>query len=187
MKKLHPILVLAFVVATIVVIGYAYMVFGERYGFKKTEGSKSANENRSSIIDNLGGYLTGNSNENTNTNQNGNANDNQNSNANTNANANANTNADSADLGEVTSKDCDNDCKRFKDSDKYQYCQQVCGDIPTSKKDSEADCASLTGLERDYCWRDLAVSKLDSSVCSKISDKKLQSVCRNRVAEELLN
>lgn len=84
--------------------------------------------------------------------------------------------------------DCDNDCARFKDiPDGLKYCQEACGDRPVAPKDSEAQCANLAGLDKDACWRDLAVSKKDFDFCDKISDAKLKKVCRNRVTEEVLN
>lgn len=178
MKK-HPLFIVIYVAAAVAIIGYAYTVFNGRYG-KKTQ--ENVNGNNGSIIDSVGDYL-GSSNDNANIQgENGNLNENQNENSNANENDNA------ADSGEVTSKDCDKDCVRFKNNnEKYKYCQEVCGDIPVSTKNSQGDCADLSGLEKDYCWRDLAVSKKDPSVCAKISDQKLKTVCRNRVTEELLN
>lgn len=179
MKKLNPLLIIIFVAAAVAVLGYAYTIFGDRYG-KKSENATNSNQN--SVIDNISDYLGGQSNVNVNESQNLNGNQNDN----TNANINSNTNAPNRE--DITSKDCKNDCANFKGNEEnYKYCQQVCGDISPSKKESEEDCASLAGLEKDYCWRDLAVSKLDSSICGKITDQKLQSACRNRVAEEILN
>lgn len=179
MKKPNPILIVIFVAAAVAIIGYAYVVFSDRYG-KKSE--DVANLNQNSVIDNISDYLGGQSNDNINQNQN----TNENLNINSNANSNTNTNAPSRE--DITSKDCKNDCVNFKDNDEnYKYCQQICGDIPASKKESEGDCANLLGLEKDYCFRDLAVSKKDIGICGKISDQKLQSACRNRVTEEILN
>jgi hypothetical protein len=88
----------------------------------------------------------------------------------------------------IQNADCDNNCANFKDNpDNLKYCQEACGDRPVTKKDSETQCENLAGLEKDSCWRDLAVSKLDSDLCDKISDAKLKKVCKSRVAEELLN
>jgi len=84
--------------------------------------------------------------------------------------------------------DCANDCARFKDiPDGLKYCQEACGDRPVAPKDSASQCENLAGLEKDGCWRDLAVSKKDFAVCDKISDAKLLKVCKNRVTEEVLN
>lgn len=159
---------------TVAIVGYAYPIFTKRY---QEDTGKIINSNQNgTIIDDFGKYLGANSNVN------------QNSNENLNGNENANANDNLAGDKNVTPKDCDSDCARFKSNEEnLRYCQEVCGDIPSSKKNSEADCANLAGLEKDYCWRDLAVSKLNSAFCGKVTDKKLQSVCRNRVAEELLN
>lgn len=84
--------------------------------------------------------------------------------------------------------DCASDCARFKDiPDGLKYCQEACGDRPVTPKNSASQCENLAGLEKDGCWRDLAVSKKDFGFCDKISDAKLQKVCRNRVTEEVLN
>ena len=84
--------------------------------------------------------------------------------------------------------DCNNDCARFKDiPDGLKYCQEACGDRPVTPKNSASQCENLAGLEKDGCWRDLAVSKKDFAICDKISDAKLLKVCRNRVTEEVLN
>jgi len=177
MKKTTLILTVIFVAATVAILGYAYGVFGDRY-FKKDEEGETRNENQNSIVESISNYLGGGENQNENTNANGNQN---------NSNENVNSNVNSSSEGEITSKDCDNDCVRLNgNQERYLYCQEICGDIPTGKKNSEADCANLTALEKDYCYRDLAVSQKDSDICGKISDKKLQSVCRNRVTEELL-
>lgn len=88
----------------------------------------------------------------------------------------------------VQSADCDNNCANFKDNaDNLKYCQEVCGDRPVTQKDSVGQCENLIGLDKDSCWRDLAVSKKDFSICDKISDAKLKKVCKNRVTEEVLN
>lgn len=89
---------------------------------------------------------------------------------------------------DVQRTDCDNNCAGYKDNaDNLKYCQEVCGIRPVAPKDSESQCESLAGLDRDSCWKDLSVSKKDFSFCEKISDAKLQKVCENRVTEELLN
>jgi hypothetical protein len=89
---------------------------------------------------------------------------------------------------DVQKSDCDNNCVNFKNNpDNLKYCQEACGDRPVAPKNSESQCESLSGLEKDSCWRDLAVSKKDFSFCDKISDAKLKKVCVNRVTEEMLD
>ncbi len=180
MKNFKWILIVGFVLIAAVIFGYAYTILKDRYGHNP---SGNFNVNRvlgvnesNSVLGNQNGNA-----ENLNQNENGNENLNQNGNDNTGFNTN------SSDKN-VTGKDCDNDCSRFRgNQENYKYCQEVCGDIPVSKKNSEEDCTNLTGLEMDYCLRDLAVSKQDTTICDKISDSKLKTTCRNRVAEELLN
>lgn len=88
----------------------------------------------------------------------------------------------------VTSKDCDDNCEKWKDdAENLKYCQEVCGIIPAAQKESKEECADLSGLEKDYCLRDAAVTKKDLDICEEISDTKLKKVCRNRVVEEILN
>ncbi len=88
----------------------------------------------------------------------------------------------------VTSEDCDKNCDRFKDNaDDLKYCQEVCGIIPAAQKESKDECTDLEGLEKDYCLRDVAVSKTDISICEEIKDARVKKVCKNRVVEDLLN
>lgn len=183
MKKPNPILLAIFTAAAVAIIGYAYVIFSNRYSDKSKEAVNS-NQNQSSVIDSISNYLGGNSNENTNFNQNDNANSNINQNGNTNLNENTNAPARS----EFNSKDCDNDCKRFKsNAEDFKYCQQVCGDLPVTKKSSAEDCANLTGDEKDYCLKDLGVSKKDFTFCNQIQDSKIKKVCKDRITEDLLN
>ena len=187
MKKSY--LAIFFVLAAIAVAYYAYPILNNRYREKtktSSESSLGANKNQNLAESGNGVWGPG-GNENENwamDNQNANA-DQDNNNQNDNLLDNANTDISREDL---IAQDCDNGCKRFKNNEvNYRYCQEICGDIPVSPKNSEEECANFSGLDKDYCWRDLAVSKKDSSICNKISDKKFKSACRNRVAEELLN
>lgn len=178
MKK--PLFIVILVAVAVVIIGYSYTVFRDRYSYKSGSNSNvNSGINAGKNSEQAGGLndsVTSDS-------ENGNVNTNANQNENVNINSNTNSS-----IRDVTNKDCDSDCKRFKDnSENYKYCQEVCGDIPIAGKNSEEDCVNLTGLDKDYCLRDLAVSKKDNSFCSKISDSKLKTTCRNRVAEELLN
>ena len=85
----------------------------------------------------------------------------------------------------LTSKDCDNECDQYKsDSKKLSYCQQVCG---LKKSQAPADsCDNKTGLEKDYCFKDKAISQQDFEICEKIKDTTIKKTCQNRIAEELL-
>jgi len=89
---------------------------------------------------------------------------------------------------DITSADCDKNCDNFKDNpENLKYCQEVCGQARIVPKNSKEECANLAGLEKDYCLRDLAVTKKDAGICNEIADGKIKTVCKNRVAEEILN
>ena len=160
MKKSKIILLIVFAAAALAVLYFAYGVARKRYfgaERQKTQVQKEEGQNQDQGAD---------------------------------QNAGTAENAPAAESGRpnVENADCDSDCQKFKDNaDNFKYCREVCGQTKIIPKSSEEECAALAGLEKDYCWRDLAVSKKDSSICKKISDAKLQSVCRNRVAEEILN
>lgn len=91
-------------------------------------------------------------------------------------------------LVEVYPKDCSNACKNFDDSDEKKYCRQVCG-LPSDEdeEDEEKDgCDSLSGLDKDYCLKNLAVSKGDFKICEEIEDLGILKTCRNRITEDIL-
>jgi hypothetical protein len=172
MKKTKLILPIIFAIAAIAVLYFAYGVVKSRYfapGKKNTSTNNISTQNQ-----------TGNQVDNQNPDQSA---DNQVSTP-----SEVDNTPPASGQPNVQSTDCDNNCAQYKDNpDNLKYCQEVCGDRPVAPKDSEAQCDSLTGLAKDSCWRDLAVSKKDFSICDKISDAKLQKVCRNRVTEEVLN
>jgi len=182
MKKFKPLLLVVFVAAAVAILGYAYVVFHERYK-EDTESNNNVNTNENkSLIDDFSDLISGNS-GNVNANLNENLNGNENANSNSNANANTNVSRD-----QLNSKDCDNHCARFKDNpDNFAYCQQVCGDAASIQRTSPADCANLAGDQKDYCLKDLAVEKKDYSICDQITDAKIKKTCKNRITEDLIN
>jgi hypothetical protein len=163
MKKSKIILIAIYVIAAVAVLYFAYGVVKNRYFSPANNVETNNSETQDQAPDQSG--------------------DNQESNAPESA-------APAAENGQPVfeSADCNNDCARFKDiPDSLRYCQEACGDRPVTPKDSETQCANLTGIDKDACWRDLAVSKKDIDICAKISDSKLLKVCKNRVTEEILN
>lgn len=87
-------------------------------------------------------------------------------------------------LFNVSAADCDNECQNFKDSaTNLKYCQQVCGLSPTTNNSS---CENKTELEKDYCLKDLAVSKKDFKICDQIKDGGIKKTCRNRITEDII-
>lgn len=87
---------------------------------------------------------------------------------------------------EVTGQDCQNKCIQFKsDAENFKYCQNFCGLNSTNKKITS--CDTLEDLEKDYCWKDLAINKKDFAACGNIKDSGIKKTCKNRVTEEVLN
>lgn len=92
---------------------------------------------------------------------------------------------------EVSPKDCDNDCSKYKKSSEKEYCQEICG-TKTFFEDAEesggssGDCASEKGIQKDYCLKDIAVGNKDFKTCNEISDKNIKKSCQNRITEDLL-
>lgn len=84
----------------------------------------------------------------------------------------------------VTSNDCSEKCEKYKkDADDFEYCKQICGlSVPKI-----GNCSDLEGLEKDYCWKDLAISKTDFKICENIADKGIKKTCINYITEEILN
>ncbi len=87
---------------------------------------------------------------------------------------------------EVTNEDCKNKCAEFETGTDQQYCRQICGLTPVKEVDEE-DCENLTGLEKDYCLKDLAVANKDFKICQEIKDINIRETCQNRITEEILN
>jgi hypothetical protein len=85
---------------------------------------------------------------------------------------------------EITKEDCDSECSDFNNSQDKKYCQQVCGLTTTHQINN---CENKEELERDYCWKDLALNKKDFELCQKISDTGIKKTCQNRITEEILN
>ena len=173
MKKSKIILIIIYIIAAVAVLYFAYGVMKNRY-FPPQKNTVGTN-NRASK------------------NQEGTQSDNQS----VDQSGNTNPESTSSDISNtppsngqpnVSNSDCDNNCANFKDNpDNLKYCQEVCGIRPVTPKNSESQCENLAGIDKNACWKDLAVSKKDIAICDKISDAKLQKVCRNRVTEEILN
>lgn len=87
----------------------------------------------------------------------------------------------------VSRSDCDNNCEDFTNPDDLKYCQQICG-LTEIKKDiqEKTGCDALQDLEKDYCLKDLAITKKDSSLCTEISDTNVLKACKNRIAQDAI-
>lgn len=88
---------------------------------------------------------------------------------------------------DVSKSDCNNNCKDFSDPEDRKYCVQVCGLEPIKKETKKKkDCSDLQDLEKDYCFKDLAINKNDIKTCSEIEDTDIKKVCQNRITQNLL-
>lgn len=87
-------------------------------------------------------------------------------------------------LQEITRDNCDSECEDFSGAD-LEYCQQVCGLKPL--QENPTGCENKSGIQKDYCLKDLAVSKKDFKVCDEIADANVKKTCQNRVTEDILD
>ena len=86
---------------------------------------------------------------------------------------------------EIDSKDCETKCSDFKNNvADFKYCQEYCGLASFQQPD---DCIDQEGLEKDYCWKNEAVSKKDYKTCLKINDEGIRKTCQNRISEDILD
>ncbi len=91
---------------------------------------------------------------------------------------------ESGEIENISAKDCDNECENFQDNTaNLKYCQDICDLSPV--KESE-NCENLPSKEKDYCFKNQAIAKIDLKICDLISDSTIKSACKNRVTEELL-
>lgn len=86
---------------------------------------------------------------------------------------------------DVAPADCANKCKSFTDAEDVKYCKEVCG-LATPTKKVEGCDAIEDDLEKDYCYKDLAVSKNDIKICDQIIDGNVKKTCKNRLLEDIL-
>jgi len=85
---------------------------------------------------------------------------------------------------DITTEHCDNNCDAFAmDFKLLEYCQQVCGLAPVKVT---SNCDGKKDLEKDYCLKDLAVTKKDSNLCDGILDANIRLTCQNRILEDAL-
>lgn len=91
----------------------------------------------------------------------------------------------------ILPSDCDNNCKNFQKNDTLKYCKQVC-EIPNTNPEGElvkpiiADCTNVSGLQKDYCLKNLAVKNKDYKTCDHINDAGIKKACKNRITEDIL-
>lgn len=86
---------------------------------------------------------------------------------------------------QVLPQDCSNECKNYQDPEDITYCKQICG-LTEIKKEVNG-CEALNDLEKDYCFKDMAISKTDSKICDKIEDAGIKKTCKNRIMEDIVD
>ena len=85
----------------------------------------------------------------------------------------------------IKREDCLNSCKRFSKTQELTYCKESCG-LTETRKDT-SDCADKSDLDKDYCFKDLAIKEQDFKICEKISDKGIKMTCTTRITEDILD
>ena len=88
---------------------------------------------------------------------------------------------------EISASDCENKCKDFSNATDLKYCQQTCGISTTEEIEEDKNCERLKDLEKDYCLKDLAITKSEIEICKKIEDASIQKTCTNKIAQDLIN
>lgn len=83
----------------------------------------------------------------------------------------------------ITMENCDTECEGFS-GDALEYCKEVCGLKPV--QEGISGCDGLEGIKKDYCLKDLAVTKKDFKICEEIKDENVKATCKNRIIEEIL-
>lgn len=86
----------------------------------------------------------------------------------------------------VKPSDCDNECSNFKKNEELEYCREVCGLSALEKTEEPTNCENKSGLQKDYCLKDLGIEKKDFKICGKISDAGIKKTCQNRITEDIM-
>lgn len=86
---------------------------------------------------------------------------------------------------EIKREDCLNSCKSFSQNQELTYCKQSCGLMETPN--DTGNCTDKSDLDKDYCFKDLAIKEQDFKICEKISDKGIKKTCVMRITEDLLD
>lgn len=82
----------------------------------------------------------------------------------------------------ISPKDCDNECFNFKEEE-FKYCQSICG---LSQIETSDNCDSKTEMQKEYCLKDLGISRMDFKICEQIQDTGIKKACKNRIAEDIM-
>jgi hypothetical protein len=85
-------------------------------------------------------------------------------------------------LANITPEQCNNDCQAFNiDLKLFEYCEESCGISPIQ---NVASCDDKKDLQKDYCLKDLAITKKDLPSCDKINDANIKQACKSRIEQD---
>lgn len=94
------------------------------------------------------------------------------------------TNVSGKMFASITQQHCNDNCEAFaSDLRFFEYCEQSCGISPIKEV---KDCDDKKDLQKDYCFKDLAIGKKDASGCDKIKDTNIKQACKNRIAQDAI-
>jgi capsular polysaccharide biosynthesis protein len=86
----------------------------------------------------------------------------------------------------ILPSDCDNECSKFQKKEELEYCQQVCGISVNTENNTPSDCKIASGLQKDYCLKNLAIKNEDFKLCDQINDSGIKKACNNRITEDII-
>lgn len=90
---------------------------------------------------------------------------------------------------QVDPSDCDKGCDKYKDENELKYCQEICGLAVSENADNGeelSDCSSKSGVQKDYCLKDMATSKNNFGACDDIKNPAIQKACKDRITQDIL-
>jgi hypothetical protein len=86
----------------------------------------------------------------------------------------------------VSAENCEQECEGFSAiASEQAYCFSYCGLNQNQYQNS--DCESLTGSEKDFCFKEKALNERNPETCARIGESSLRKVCEARLAEELFD
>lgn len=87
-------------------------------------------------------------------------------------------------LANITPEHCNNDCQAFAiDLSLKEYCEEACGISPIK---NVTDCDGKKDIQKDYCTKDLAITKNDISTCNDIKDANIKQTCKNIIEQKAI-
>lgn len=85
----------------------------------------------------------------------------------------------------IEKEDCLIGCATFNNVEEKKYCLQVCDSLPQSG-DAAENCIDKSGLEKDYCHKNIGIVNQNFDECKKIIDKNIRKSCVNIITDKIL-